>query len=466
MDPDPAGYCGYLLLLQHAPAPLFDSFAIALQWSALALLMLAAAILSGSEVALFSLDSASRTALARSGDRSGARVLHLLEQPRSLMITIRIVGTLTNIAAAILATFLTGNFARSWAWTPSSTLWAQIFALTIVLVVTGEILPKFIAARYAPSFSRRSSRLLYAAHRVLRPISSGIAHSMKPYPSRPRYAAAPSSPSQDLRDLVDVGEGAGVLDEAERDLLNAVVDLADTTVREVMVSRLDMVALPLTSTLREAVESMRSSGHSRLPLFDEHLDNILGVVYMKDLLPLLVRPEAAGRWQAEDWVRVARPALYVPHGKRLDHLLKDFQAQKTHIAVVVDEYGGTDGLVTMEDILEEIVGDIRDEHDEREVAYYERIDEHTVRFDARINLDEMNEILGTELDTEAFDFETLGGLIFHLTGAVPEAGEKLNFENLHLVVESVEAHRIGHILVTVARPVGADDPGIEEEELH
>ena len=163
-----------------------------------------------------------------------------------------------------------------------------------------------------------------------------------------------------------------------------------------------------------------------------------------------------------DWTRIARPAIFVPLGKMLNDLLKDFQTKKTHIAIAVDEYGGTAGLVSLEDVLEEIVGEIRDEHDESEESLYEEVDANTYLFDARINLDDINEILGIELDTESYDFETLGGLIFHVTGSIPKEGDEVQFDSLRMRVETVENHRIGQVRVEIV-PVEVEEGTVERE---
>jgi len=288
---------------------------------------------------------------------------------------------------------------------------------------------------------------------ILYPISKILAKSTHLMHGRMRPGSRRLS-SEDLKALADVGEAHGTLEEEERELIYSIVEFGETSVREIMVSRLDIVALPVSFTLSETLEIIRDSGHSRMPLYVDHLDNILGVIYAKDLLPHLNRKEGSARL---DWTRIARPAIFVPMGKKLGDLLKDFQTKKTHIAIVVDEYGGTAGLVTLEDVLEEIVGEIRDEHDETEEELYEQIDANTYRFDARINLDDINELVGIDLDTEEYDFETLGGLIFHLTGKIPQEGDEIEFESLKIRVEAVDNHRIGQVLVEFGPP-----PELEE----
>lgn len=424
------------------------------------LLFLASAFFSGSEVALFSLDAAAVEALDSDGDSAAKRVHLLLEEPRQVLVSILILNTLVNVGAAILSAIMIASVATSLGWSPTWTVLAEMVALTFILLVVSEITPKLIASRDAPRFSRFVSGPLLALHRVLLPISRVLARSMSHV--QRRLATTPDhhlSP-EDLKAMAEIGEAHGTLEEEERELIYSIVEFGETTVREVMVSRLDIVAIPTTATLPEALEVIRTSGHSRLPLYVEHLDNILGIIYAKDLIPHLSQSNGSPRI---DWTRLARPPMFVPLGKKLDDLLKDFQARKTHLAIAVDEYGGTAGLVTLEDLLEEIVGEIRDEHDEEESELYERLDEDTYRFDARVNLDELNEILGVDLDTEAFDFETLGGLIFHVTGEIPTEGEEIRYPPLQIRVETVESNRIGQALVRLD-PIAEHEPLEERRE--
>jgi CBS domain containing-hemolysin-like protein len=219
---------------------------------------------------------------------------------------------------------------------------------------------------------------------------------------------------------------------------------------------MDIVAVVDTASYNEILDIIRSSGHSRLPLYKDDLDNIRGVLYAKDLIPFI------GKSNGEvsiDWESIIRRPLIVPAGKKLDALLRDFQTKRTHVAIVVDEYGGTAGLVTLEDVLEEIVGDIQDEYDYHEKPLYRLVTGDTIVADARIDLDDLNVVLAEELeateadllDTSQFDFETLGGLVFHLTESIPNQGDQVTFRHLLLTVESVANHRIGRVKVQLLR---------------
>ncbi|ACY48991.1 hemolysin family protein [Rhodothermus marinus] len=419
------------------------------------LFLLISALLSGSEAALLSLRTVGLTS-GEATDPAVRRLQELLARPRHLIVTLQLLNTLANVGAALMAVVLAARLAWQVHWPPVLVLLVELLGVALVLLVMGEITPRLLAGRYAEPFARRMAAVVWVLQRALYPVADALVRLSAHVQRRLRAPERPLSPDE-LKAL-EVAQD-GMLGEDERELLAAILEFGETTVREIMVSRLDIVAIPETATFGEVLACIRTSGHSRLPLYAEHLDNILGIVYAKDLLPYLGRAELD---QPLNWRDIARPAMFVPLSKRLDDLLRDFQRRKTHMAIVVDEYGGTAGLVTLEDVLEEIVGDIRDEHDETEPVLYEQLDEHTYRVDARMNLDDLAELLGIELDTESFDFETLGGLIFHLLGVIPEPGDEVQYGPLHLRVETVDNHRIGQVLVRVEpTPVAVRKNGAE-----
>lgn len=427
-------------------------------FAVLLVLLLISAIVSGSEVAMFSLDTSTREALSEATDRASHRVLALLEKPRQLLITILLLNTLVNVSAAILSALITERITAELGFGTTTIFIIEVIVLTFVLLVVSEITPKLIATRHAVVYSRHVSMPLMLLHRLLYPIVFSLAKGMvgiqRLFHKRFMSRLVSRLSSEDLKTMAEIGEAHGSLEEEEREWIHSIVDFGDTSVRAIMINRLDVEAIPVTATLPEALDLIRASGHSRLPLYVDHLDNILGIIYAKDLLPYLKNGNSPERL---DWTRLMRPPMFVPLGKKLDDLLSDFQRQKTHLAIVVDEYGGTAGMVTLEDVLEEVVGDIRDEHDEDEADMYEQLDETSYRFDARIDLDDLNDLLDLELDTESFTFETLGGLIFHLTGDIPQEGQKLQYNRLTMLVESVENNRIRSVHVQVEPPVEDED---------
>ncbi len=445
MDSDPA------LLFAPLAALLTATFAVEI--GVFVLLLLASAFFSGSEVALFSLDTADRELLAQRGDRRSQRILDLLGEPRALLVSILVLNTLVNVTAAILAALVTHQIAAEYGWSPAWTFLFEIVALTFVLLVCSEITPKLVATRQPVHFSSWAAGPLGALHTVLRPLSRRLARLTERYEARLRPANGRLS-ADDLHAVAEIGEASGMLHEDESDLIHAVVDFGETTAREIMVSRVDVYALPATATLEETVELIRESGHSRFPLYLDHLDNVLGVVYAKDVLPYL-DPHAPPFSLA----LVRRDAFFVPENRRLDALMNDLRSRRVHMAIVVDEYGGTAGLVTMEDLLEEVVGEIRDERDEDEPALFTEVAPGVYTVDARANLDDLNDELELGLVTDDFDFDTLGGLILHVTGSIPAPDDTCRYEALHLTVETVENNRIGRVRLekTTAASGGEDE---------
>ncbi len=350
--------------------------------------------------------------------------------------------------AAIIAAVTTNRVAEAYGWSPTITLVTEVLAVTFVLLIVSEITPKLLASRRPADYSRFVSIGLLPLHKILSPVSSFLARVTTRF-QRSVAGHRPIS-GDDLKTMAEIGEAHGTIRVEEKELIHSIVEFSETCVREVMVSRLDVVALPVTATLQDALDLIRTAAHSRLPLYVDHLDNILGIIHAKDLLPYLSDEDTNRR---PDWTRIARKPMFVPAGKKLDDMLTDFQARRTHIAIVVDEYGGTTGLISLEDVLEQVVGDIRDENDESEEELIEIRDDGLLVCDGRLDLDDLNDRVGDVLNTDELDFETLGGLVFHLSGTIPNDGEVFNVENLELTVQKVDNRRIEKVLVKVL-PMG------------
>jgi len=247
-----------------------------------------------------------------------------------------------------------------------------------------------------------------------------------------------------ILDVVSEGERHGAVGEAEKEMIESVIELADTRVDEVMTPRTEVVAVPKDADLNTVLETICTKGHSRIPVFDETIDTILGVLYAKDLLQ--------HRGNAPlDLTAIMRRGLFIPESKLVRDLLREFQEQKVHIAIVLDEYGGTAGLVTIEDILEELVGEISDEYDKAAPAGLKRIDENTVEVDARMRIDDLNDQLDIELPEDG-DFETIGGFVFSRAGKIPKVGERFEHDNIKVHVVGAEPRRITRVRLTIAHP--------------
>lgn len=242
----------------------------------------------------------------------------------------------------------------------------------------------------------------------------------------------------ELKNWVETGESTGGLEKGERQMIYSIFHFGDTLCREIMVPRIDILALEADITVEQAIQQLSTSGHSRVPVYDDQIDNVVGLLYAKDLLKTKLQKDP------EQTIRsFLRPAYFVPEAKKVDDLLREMQSRSVHMAIVVDEYGGMAGLVTMEDIVEEIVGEIRDEYDQGEERHYQQVSETEYMMNGRISLDDFNDLLGTKLETDVAD--TLGGYIYSSVGRVPSGGEKVRVEDWELTVAQVSGRRIRQI---------------------
>ncbi len=328
-----------------------------------------------------------------------------------------------------------------------------LFVVAILTLVLGEMLPTNIALGHADALSLRVAgpinilaHVLAPALQLLQWISNKVA---RPFVGR---TALGTITEEEIKLLVDAGSEGGAIEDEEKEMIYSIFQFGDTLTREVMVPRIDMVALEINTPLREALDTIVEAGHSRIPVYEESIDHIRGLLYAKDLLAL---------WR--DGVQdrpikdLLRPAYFVPESKKAVDLLQDMQQRKVHLAIVVDEYGGTAGLVTLEDLIEEIVGEIRDEYDFNEEEVYQQVGEHEYIVDAGIDLDDFNRLLDADLPTD--DSDTLGGYFYSKLGKVPVAGETLTEDTLHMEVLSVDDKRIRKIRVVRT-------PRVREAEEH
>jgi magnesium and cobalt exporter, CNNM family len=406
-------------------------------------LVLISALLTGAEAAYFSLGRARLTRLAEKHGADESPFMPLLTQPHDLLVTLLVGITLVNIAAAALAATVAAKL-----FGPAG-LPIAIGAMTVLLVVFGEVLPMTLAVEHPERYSAWVNRpvawlsiLLFPVRRIL----GGLTALTLRLVGSERQRGEPEISEEELRTLVDVGAREGVVDRTEREMIHRVFELEDTLVREVMVPRPDMFCLDLATPPVDILPLLREHLHSRVPIFGETVDQIVGVLYTKELLPYL-----RGLPGDFDLGRYLHPPYFVPESKRADALLREFQAKKLHLAIVVDEYGGTAGLVTLEDLLEELVGEIRDEFDEEE-RLIQKVDAATYRVSGKLSIDDLNAATGLRLPNEAFD--TVGGWVLDLFGRVPRRGEKAQTDDVSVAVEKVERTRVVEVLVKLSRRTG------------
>jgi len=413
------------------------------------------AIFSSSEVAVFSLSgnmSPEERELAKT-DKALQRILFMLESPRRLLATILIGNTISNIVTAVIAAVITGDLLVLTTLPDYVVYTAEVVVLTIVIVILAEITPKILALNHAVPVARLFSGFLYVMFLLFKPLSVLLATSAKGLEARlPKPTDSISS--EDLRTIAEVGEQEGSIQGDEREIIENVIEFGNTTVREIMTSRVNIVAISTEDTFAEVMDLIRDKGLSRMPLYENDLDHIVGVIYAKDLLPFIDKTSSD---QVVNWKSLSRRTLFIPPSKKLDDLLHDFQREKTHFAIVVDEYGGTDGIVSLDDILEEIVGELNDEYGTQEMLYTRRKNGDYI-FDAKIDLDDVSDILGEELTSDDDDYETLGGLVYHILERIPEIGEKVSFKSLVLTVHKVEKNRVTKVVVSkLQQPVENTD---------
>jgi len=375
--------------------PGIDPMVLGIQLLFLFIGLALSAIFSGSEVALFSLANRMEELDTNGENKADRRIFRMLDKPRRLLATILIGNTFANIVASVLAAVITGDIVEAYGLSEVVVFTAEVLVLTFMILILSEITPKIIAINNPLKVSRTNSTFIYTIFILLKPFAKLIADSTI---SLERYLPKPASKmtSEDIRTMAEVSEKEGSIHEDEREIIENVIGFGDIMVREIMTSRVNIVSVSLNETLQEVLAKIRENGLSRMPLIDNDLDSIQGVLYAKDVLPYLNAEEEE---PILNWKTISRKALFIPATKKLDDLLRDFQQEKTHIAIVVDEYGGTEGIVTMDDILEEIVGDITDDSGE-EIKLYTRFKSGIYIFDAKIDLDDMEEILNCDITTD------------------------------------------------------------------
>ena len=425
------------LLFILAASPTFIIFSTVL----LLLLLLTSALVSGSEVAFFSLTHNDLDQCKSSNSPQDRKVIHLLKEPQKLLATILILNNLVNIAIVTYATYVT------WVLTGTQSPQGNI-VLTLTVVVTlsillfGEFMPKVFANHNNLNFARFNSNMLRTATSLLGPLSSlllGISGIIERRMRIKSYNVSVDELNQAL-ELTTKDEES----DSQKDILKGIVNFGTLTVPQVMKSRLDITAFDYEIDFHELMDQINKTGYSRIPVYRETIDKIEGILYIKDILPHTDKDENF------KWQELLRPGYFVPESKKIDSLFKDFQEKRVHMAIVVDEYGGTSGVVTLEDVIEEIVGEISDEHDEEEDVDYKKVDDQTYIFEGKTSLNDFCKIL--EVNSALFDevkgeSESLSGLLLELNSKLPKAGESIEFDRFIFTITSVDPRRIKKIRV-------------------
>ncbi len=422
--------------------PLTDPLLIA-AWAAIGVLLLGSAAMSAAEVALFSLNPPQLRDLRERGGRSGARVLDLLSRPRRLLATILITNTFVNMGVVVLSAVVIQGLLDAGGGAPWLTLGIHVLGVALAILLLGEMLPKAFAAGHALGVATVLAGPLAALRWLLTPVNELLVRASTLLERRYRRKPSKGLSVDSLGQALELAPAASTTDE-ERRILKGIVKFGRVEVREVMRPRTAMVAFDKALRFPDLVTAIIGSGFSRVPVYEGTLDHVIGVLHIKDVLPYLDKPDM-------DWLAHLREPCFVPETKKLDDMLKEFQRQKMHLAIVVDEYGGTSGLVTLEDVLEEIVGDITDEFDDEELTYT-KLDDRTWVFEGRTPLNDLYRIMGIDgslFEEHRGDSGTVGGFVLELTGRIPLKGERVSLRNLTFVVESSDNKRVRRVKISV-----------------
>jgi putative hemolysin len=418
-----------------------------LQIVALAILVAVAAFFSGSEAALVSLSRLRARGMVERKLKGARSVVRLLDDRNRFLTSVLIGNTVVLLAAGSLATVL---FVRS--GVPNPALWSTL-VMTVVLLAFGEIIPKTIAVANNERWAVRIAPILERVAWVMTPVNAAFLFFtnmiVRLFGVSP-VASGPFVTEDDIRNIVNAGAEQKVLEEQEREMIHSIIQFGDTIVREVMTPRPDMVAVEVSASARRALDLVISEGYSKLPVYEQAIDNVIGVVHDRELLIAL----SDGTLAQSTLRSLMRPITLVPETKRVSELLREMQRGKFSLAVVVDEYGGTAGVATMEDLLEEIVGEIRDEHDEGEEESIRIVAPGEAIVDAKTNIEDVNARLGLHLPHE--DFETIGGLTVGLFGRLPHEGEEIAAgDHVRLRIDRTRGRRILSVFVANQAPGAA-----------
>ena len=435
MDEDPQQRI--LLLQENFLNPL--NWELTLAIGAMFLLLLCSALISGSEVAFFTLNP--NKWQEKDMSKRQKVIKKLLHRPNHLLATILITNNFVNVAIIILSSYITASLFNFNSF-PILEFIIQVVVVTFLLLLLGEVIPKVFANQNALAFASVMSTPINILSKVLAPISKVLVATTSVIEKRFQNKGYQISVDE-LSTALDLA-GENDTNEEEKRILRSIVEFGNIDVKEIMKSRVDVVAIEEKTDFKDVKKLVVSSGYSRIPVYKENFDTILGVLYIKDMLKHIKKEKF-------DWTSLVRSPFFVPESKMIDDLLKEFQEKKIHLAIVVDEYGGTSGIVTLEDIIEEIVGEINDEFDDDGIMY-SKLDNSNYIFEGKTSLNDVLKTIDGEIDyfdEVKGDADTLAGLILELKGNIPEKGEVLAYEPYTFTIESVDQRRVKRVKLSI-----------------
>ncbi len=405
------------------------------------ILLFLSAIVSGAEIALFSLSQKDIDDALQENLPKGRIISSLLDKPKKLLATLLVANNFFNIGVVILFSFVGQNIFETIS-SPVLKFILEIIVVTFFILLFGEVLPKVYASRNNIKFAKRIAYPIAVLDKLLSPISLPM-RSVTLYLHNKLGKQKNSFSINQLSQALELTDSEGTSSE-EQKILEGIVSFGNTDTKQVMSPRIDIFALEVSESFDAICPKIIEKGFSRIPVYRDNIDQIEGVLFVKDLLPHIDKEEF-------DWTSLVREAFFVPENKKLDNLLKDFQSLKSHLAIVVDEYGGTSGLVSLEDVIEEIVGDISDEFDDENLNY-SQIDEKNFLFEGKINMKDFYRIM--DVDEDVFEShkgeaETLAGFILEILGNFPKKDQKIAFQNCVFTIETVDKKRVKQIKVTI-----------------
>ena len=407
-------------------------------------LLIISGLISGTETAFFSLNPSDLEQMRNRGEKNDRAILALLTKPKKLLSTILITNNFVNVSIVILSSFILNNLIS-----PEvnyiTIFIIQVVLVTSVILIFGEILPKILANKEPMMFANLmvvNMRFLIA---FFSPLSSLLVNSTnlidKKIKKKGHYITM-----SDLSDAIDLTAGENITDD-EKKILKGIATFGETEATEIMQSRVNITAIDKAAPYQEVVQTVLESGFSRIPVYEESLDQVLGILYIKDLIPYLNQPDF------RHWVSLIRPPFFVPENKKINDLLQEFREKKNHLAIVVDEYGGTSGIITLEDIIEEIVGDISDEFDKEPHQFkYKLLPNNHYLFEAKTTLNDFYKILHLKddyFDKVVGEADSLGGLILELQGRIPNKGDKIKYRKFEFIIHDADERKIKEIEVSV-----------------
>lgn len=400
-------------------------------------------VVSGSEVAFFSLTYKDINLLKTKQQHPYKRILHLLEEPKILLGSLLIANSFLNIAIIIISNILIDslfNFTAGFQWVEFV---IKVIAVTSLLILFAEVMPKILATQNNIRFAKDMGPLIEFIQYLFRRMSKWLVKYSDVIEKKLSNRSSAAITNEELYHAIDIADNGS--NEKEKNILKGILTFGDITVKQVMKTRLDVHGIDYNSTFDEVLTQVRELHYSRIPVYKEDLDEIVGLLHTKDLIPYL------NETASFDWHKLIRTTYFVHEQKMIEDLLREFQSKRIHFAVVVDEFGGTSGIITLEDILEEVIGDIKDEFDEEELGY-KKLDDYNYVFEGRTMINDVCKVMG--LNTDTFEnvkgeSDSLAGLVLEIAGKIPELNELVTIKDFDFIVLDVEKTRINKIKVTI-----------------